>query len=366
MHDINNITARYAINHLTMDFLLTLSRNLTKMKTISGISGIILAVLFISSCSEEKQVQPPMVTTTQVSGVLYFSAVGGGIVTDDGGGQVYARGVCWSTEANPTVEDKITIDGSGTGQFTSFLDGLSSGVTYHVRAYAANSNSIEYGEDFKFSTRLTGVTFNSELTYGTLADIEGKNYKTIPVGTQEWMAENLKATRFNDGTVIPMVTGNGQWTAQVTPAYSWCNDNDSVYENIYGAYYNWFAVSTGKLCPSGWHVPSDGEWKVLIDYLGGDKIAGSKLKEAGKNNWITPNRDANNQSGFTALPAGLREAIDGTFGGQGYIGGWWSSTESTTSIYGTAYARSIYGDTTVAARNEIYKKDGFSVRCIKD
>ena len=90
------------------------------MKIISGISGIILAVLFISSCSEEKQVQPPMVTTTQVSGVLYFSAVAGGIVTDDGGGQVYARGVCWSTEANPTVEDKITIDGSGTGQFIKF------------------------------------------------------------------------------------------------------------------------------------------------------------------------------------------------------------------------------------------------------
>ena len=95
------------------------------------------------------------------------------------------------------------------------------------------------------------------------------------------------------------------------------------------------------------------EWQVLIDYLGGDKIAGSKLKEAGKNNWITSNKDATNQSGFTALPAGLREAIDGTFGGQGYIGGWWSATESTSSIYGTAYARSIYGDTTVAARNEI-------------
>ena len=106
--------------------------------------------------------------------------------------------------------------------------------------------------------------------------------------------------------------------------------------------------------------------RLLVDYLGGDRMAGSKIKEKGTNNWILPNKDATNQSGFTGLPSGLRSTVDGTFRGQGSFGGWWSTTELSPSLLGAAWCRWIHGDTTVVARSEIYKKDGFTVRCVKD
>lgn len=336
------------------------------MKIIFRISGYILTSIFLFSCQEEERVMPAMVTTAPVTGILYYTAVGGGVVTEDGGGQVFTRGVCWGTESNPTISDNLTVDGSGTGSFDSYLDGLASGVTYYIRSYATNSAGTEYGNELTFTTHLTGVNFNTGLVYGTVSDTDGKTYRTIPIGSQVWMAENLKTTRFNDGTTIPEVSGFGEWSDLTTPAYSWCYNNPSAYGNIYGAYYNWFAVSTGKLCPAGWHVPSDNEWQILVANLGGERVAGSKLKEAGKNNWIPSNKDATNQSGFTAIPAGIRGATDGSYSGQGYYGGWWSATESSQSAFGSAWCRYVHGDTTLAVRNEIFKKDGFSVRCIKD
>jgi uncharacterized protein (TIGR02145 family) len=336
------------------------------MKSIFRITGFILAIILFFACNEEKQVLPPMVSTSPVTEILYYSAVAGGIVTEDGGGQIFARGVCWGTEPNPTTENSITVNGAGTGAFWSYIDGLTSGTTYHLRAYVTNSTGTEYGDDIMFTTHITGVKFNPDLVYGSLADVEGKLYKTITIGTQVWMAENLKTTRFNDGATIPEVTGYAQWSDMTSPAYSWHNNNDSLYENIYGAYYNWFSVSTGKLCPAGWHVPSDNEWQVLISYLGGDKVAGSRLKEAGTNNWISSNKNATNESGFTALPAGFRGAVDGTFAGQGDYGAWWSATEMSQSVYGTAWCRWVHGDTTLVVRNEVFKKDGFTIRCLKD
>jgi uncharacterized protein (TIGR02145 family) len=218
----------------------------------------------------------------------------------------------------------------------------------------------------KFTTKTPGIHFNTSLTYGTITDIDGKSYKTIPIGIQVWMAENLRTTKFNDGSAIQSVTDDAHWSNLLTPAYSWYDNNDTLYANIYGAYYNWFAVSTGNLCPAGWHIPSDSEWQQLVDYLGGSDIAGSKIKETGTNDWVLPNTDATNESGFTALPAGQRGSIDGIFNGQGIYGGWWSTTELDVSPLSAAWCRWVHGDTTVVARNEIFKKDGFSVRCIKD
>ena len=246
------------------------------------------------------------------------------------------------------------------------LTGLKAGTVYYVRAYASNTDGIEYGDEISFTTHMPGTNFNSSLIYGTLTDIDGKSYKTILIGSQTWMAENLKTSKFNDGTSIPLVTSNADWTNLVTPAYCWFNNNDSLFESIYGAYYNWFAVSTGKLCPTGWHVPDDSEWQILVDFLGGDKIAGSKLKEAGSNNWVFSNKDATNQSGFTSLPAGLRESTYGAFQGEGSFGGWWSASEVSTGPLGAAWSRSIHGDTTVVGRSPLFKKDGFTVRCLKN
>jgi uncharacterized protein (TIGR02145 family) len=315
----------------------------------------------------EKNTTSPDVTTITPSEILYTSALTGGVISSEGASPVTAKGVCWDINPDPTIEKSQTMDGymSGVGQFFSLISGLTPGTTYFVRAYVISALGTVYGNDLSFTTPLISVKFNGSLEYGNVSDINGNSYKTILIGQSVWMAQNLKTTKFTDGTDIPIVKEDAQWTNLLTPGFCWFDNNDSVYADIYGAYYNWFAISTGKLCPDGWHVPSDTEWQALIDYLGGERVAGSKLKEAGHNNWILSNKDATNASGFTGLPSGLRNATDGTFGGQGSVGNLWSATETSPSSFGAAWSRWIHGDTTVVTRKEIYKKDGLAVRCVK-
>jgi uncharacterized protein (TIGR02145 family) len=202
---------------------------------------------------------------------------------------------------------------------------------------------------------VTGCQTNS------LKDIEGNVYKTVTIGTQIWMAENLKTTKYNDGTAIPLVTDYDKWAALTTDAYSWYN-NDSTNKEVYGALYNWYTVNTNKLCPSGWHIPADAEWTTLVTCLGDSKIAGGKLKETGTNHWKSPNTGATNENGFTALPSGFR-SYNGSFNYIGISGYWWSSTEYTaTNVYfwnlryKFSYVYKYISD----------KPNGFSVRCLKD
>ena len=151
----------------------------------------------------------------------------------------------------------------------------------------------------------------------TLKDIEGNVYPAVIIGTQVWMAENLKTTKYNDGMAIPLVSDNNAWEALKTPGYCWYNNDAAANKNRFGALYNWYTVNTKKLCPAGWHVPNDKEWTTLRTYLGGEEIAGGKLKETGTTHWTSPNTDATNQTGFTALPGGGRRS-NGEFFGLGF------------------------------------------------
>lgn len=196
----------------------------------------------------------------------------------------------------------------------------------------------------------------------TVTDIDGNVYHYITIGTQVWLVENLKTTRYNDGTPIPLVTDNTAWSNLDTSAYSWYN-NDIANKATYGALYNWFTVNTGKLAPSGWHVPSDGEWTTLTDFLGGENIAGGKLKEAGTTHWRIPNAGATNEFGFTALPAGHRD-VNGSYNAMGDDGFWWSASEYGTT--GKVWYRNMnynYAGVLSVSNNKI---NGHSVRCIKD
>jgi uncharacterized protein (TIGR02145 family) len=197
-----------------------------------------------------------------------------------------------------------------------------------------------------------------------VTDIEGNVYKTVKIGSQTWMAENLKTRQFNDGAPISLVTDNAEWSSLITPGYSgycWFNNDSATYYTTYGALYNWNTVNTGKLCPTGWHVPTGTEWTILTDYLGGEKIAGGKLKEAGFAHWNDPNQDATNETGFTALPGGLRY-FNGTFGFIGEYSFWWSSTEYYTYY---AWFRNMNFYTSDVSRSiHYYKLYGFSVRCV--
>ncbi|MCX6258441.1 MAG: fibrobacter succinogenes major paralogous domain-containing protein [Bacteroidia bacterium] len=193
-------------------------------------------------------------------------------------------------------------------------------------------------------------------------DIDGNVYHTVNVGTQVWMVENLKVTKYNNGTAIPLVTDNTAWSNLTTPGYCWYNDSAQTYKNTYGALYNWYAENNGILCPTGWHVPTNFEWTQLTNFLGGDSIAGGKLKEAGTSHWIHQSSVANNFSGFTALPGGFRDT-HGIFYDFSIFGYWWSTTGYDAS---RAWYRSLAYNSAKVNRNYSVESVGFSVRCIRD
>jgi uncharacterized protein (TIGR02145 family) len=170
--------------------------------------------------------------------------------------------------------------------------------------------------------------------------------------------------RLSGNTEIPQVTDNTTWSTLFTPAYCWYKNDEYSNKPNYGALYNWFAVNTGKLCPAGWHVPSEKEWLTLTDNLGGEYIASGKLKEVGKEHWMDPNDGATNDFGFSALPGGYRTGLAvGSFRARGYLGYWWGSTEYDLT---GARARLMTYDTREIARGTALKKNGYSVRCVKD
>jgi uncharacterized protein (TIGR02145 family) len=195
-----------------------------------------------------------------------------------------------------------------------------------------------------------------------VTDFEGNTYKTLQIGDQVWMAENLKSTVFSDGTEIPLVSSAAAWGELTTPGYCWYNNDEPANKDIYGALYNYYAVSSGILCPDGWHVPSANDWQDLRASLGDTATAGGKLKEEGTNHWNIPNTGAENSTGYTALPSGIRY-FEGTYNSFALFTAFWSSTESDNN---KALYLSLYYKDAAAAMNKTSKKDGFSVRCIKD
>ncbi|OJV40733.1 MAG: hypothetical protein BGO29_05875 [Bacteroidales bacterium 36-12] len=199
---------------------------------------------------------------------------------------------------------------------------------------------------------------SSTITYN------GYKYKTVYFLGKEWFAENLRTTKYSDGTEIPLVTNQDYWTNRTTHAYCWYENDQSTYGNIYGALYNWYAVETDKLCPKGWHVSTHVDWDDLTHYLeDGYQIAGGILKETGTEHWKSPNKGATNEYGFTAFPGGCRNPIDGTFNNIGYGGYWWSATESTAT---SASGSNVYYDSSSVNRGGYHKEYGFSVRCVRD
>jgi uncharacterized protein (TIGR02145 family) len=212
---------------------------------------------------------------------------------------------------------------------------------------------------------LTYSCKKDEKTPETITDKDGNVYTSVTIGTQVWMVENLKTTKLNDGTEITPGIDNTYWQSNYKlPSYCWCND-DITNKTPYGALYNLYAVNTGKLCPTGWHVPTDAEWHQLVLFLdpnatqGEDEslIAGAKLKESGTAHWTSPNTGATNESGFTALPGGYR-APNG-FALKGSNGYYWTFGDMTIM-------RLLYNGTNLVTRTWEYSEMGHSVRCLKD
>ncbi len=298
----------------------------------------------------------PTLTTNNVISQI-TTASSGGNITENGGSIIAARGVVWNTSGTPTISDNKTTDGSGTGSYVSNLTSLSPSTIYYVRAYATNSTGTAYGNQQTFTTS----TLSPPVT-----DIDGNTYNTVQIGTQVWMSENLKTSRYRNGGSIPYVVGNTDWQALRTGAWSYY-DHDAANDAIYGKLYNWYTTLGDTLCPTGWGVPTDAEWTILTDYLGENGAGGGKMKSIGTNYWQAPNSGATNESGFSALPAGYRDSSgDGGSYDIRLAAFFWSATESRT-LY--AWDRRLYaGSSYVDRYYSVYypKSSGFSIRCLKD
>jgi len=309
---------------------------------------------------------PPLtVTTTEITDITETSARVAGEVTDDGGSYVTARGVVWSRSSNPILpsSEGYTTDGSGIGSFTSNITGLNPRTNYYVRAYATNSQDTAYGNQVSFRT---GGYENS-----TITDIDGNVYRTVKIGEQWWMAENLRVTRYRNGDAIPTNFSDDEWRSTRYGAYAIYPhslvdgiNSDAEMVAAYGKLYNWFAVDDSRgLCPPGWHVPSVTDWMTLTNYLDGISIAGGKMKSTRTEpeahpRWNSPNRQATNESGFSGLPGGGR--YDDGFGYLGEYGSWWSSSE--TYLW-HAWRRIVGYDRGDVGWYFVNQKIGFSVRC---
>jgi uncharacterized protein (TIGR02145 family) len=347
-------------------------------KRIASFSLIIFFFIIISCKKEENDATSYLanITTTNVTSVLLKSAICGGNITSDGNTAITQRGVCYSTKPNPTINDFITKDGNGAGNFTSNITGLIPKTKYYVKAYAKNSNGTNYGDAFTFTTADSIVT-----------DVDKNIYKTIQIGNQIWMAENLRTTKFKNEAPIHKIINdadyknNIEWKYCTSPAYCWYKNDSVKFSKTYGALYNWYTINTEYLCPAGWHVPTDDEWTTMEDYLIAngynydDSTSGYKYAKAlaFTTSWNSStvvgaigNTDfpaKRNITGFNALAGGFCQNSTGIYLEMGEREYWWSSSQCYINY---AYYRYLIYDSYSVSRSYGTKQKGLSVRCIHD
>jgi uncharacterized protein (TIGR02145 family) len=320
-----------------------------------AVGGVCPGIITALNCSSSTN-NGTLTATTAASGVTSVISYSGGNGGTHNGQVVTSTGV---TGLTATLQAGTFANGNGS-------------LTYTITGTPATSGTASFALNIGGKTCILTRTVaiapqNPTSGYGSnITDIDGNSYKTVYIGTQQWMAENLKTAKYNDGAGIPNVTGNTQWQNNTTGAWSYHN-NDAANNAKYGKLYNWYAVSkttngNKNVCPKGWHAPTDAEWTVLTDYLGGLNVAGGKMKEVGTTKWNSPNIDATNTSLFTGLPGGYRD-FNGDFSYIGGYGYWWSSTENNTD---NAWNQRLLNYNGTAGRGASDKKFGISVRCLRD
>lgn len=325
---------------------------------------LFLVISFTSFCKKEKDLKEPEqviisnkipeVKTFDVTSVAQTTANIGGNVVAEGSASVITRGVCLSTHTQPTIEDRKTFNGMGLNDFSGQVKALTANTTYYLRAYATNAFGTAYGNEVVFTTQ-------KDLD-GTVTDADGNLYHSVKIGTQEWLIENLKTTTYQNGDPIPNLEYDAEWGDTRLGAYCY-NLNDKTFAPTYGAFYNWYVITdTRKLTPSGWHVPNEIEWNTLISFLGGNAVAGGKLKEVSATTWANPNLYATNEVGFTARGAGAR-SITGSFFQGTVCAFFWAASEKGGNIAKIIQLLASGKHINVGQFDKPY---GLSIRLVKD
>jgi uncharacterized protein (TIGR02145 family) len=307
--------------------------------------------------------QVPLVRTDSVSNISGNSADVTATVLDENAFEVIERGVCYAEHENPDLFDvcydaELNTDDS----FTVSITGLEPETEYFVRAYATSEAGTGFGEQLSFTTKL--------------ADIDGNVYEVVEIGEQVWMAENLRTSRYQNGDAIPEVSSGTDWASLSIGAWVYYN-NDSSYDEVYGKLYNGYAALDDRnICPAGWRVPTDDDWKALeltaglpeeeadtTGARGGFENTGGMLKDDNTNLWSPPNTGANNETGFTALPGASRNSL-GLFDIiEGNAGVWWSTSQTDDD---NAYSRKLRFDSSAIFREISDLNAGYSVRCVRE
>jgi uncharacterized protein (TIGR02145 family) len=316
-----------------------------------------LILLLVTSCKEEDTTSPveelPLIATSYICDLSLNTAGCYGTITNTNGDSIVKKGVCWSgTNQNPTITDSVVLMGAGSESFKAIIKGLNKLTTYYARAFVTDTtDKTTYGDVLTFET------------LDTISDICGNVYRIKKFGSQVWMIDNLKTAKYRNGDSIACVLNDTIWSRGDVAAYSYYIAKTTNI-NRYGLLYNWAAISEERnIAPEGWHIPTDAEWETLINYLGGNLIAGGKMKgETDKVAWSFPNTGGTNESSFSGLPAGQRN-YDATYSGIGTIGSWWAKSEFNASKSWSFSVGTNYKSITKLALD---KGIGFSVRCVKD
>jgi uncharacterized protein (TIGR02145 family) len=316
----------------------------------------------------------PVLTTTSASLITENTANVGGNILSDGGVSVSSKGVCYSASSNPTIYSSIVTNGTATNTYMCTLPDLTSNSLYYVRSFATNSLGTAYGNEISFTTLSTGGT-------PTVTDIEGNIYRTITIGSQTWMLENLRTKKYRNGDIILSTSSN--ISAELNAKYQWIHHSNIDSIQSYGRLYTWNTITDNRgVCPTGFHIPSNGEFNALDDYLTindyGYEGSGNDIAKAISVNsgWLasyypgTPGNDqtSNNITGFSVLPAGDISVQDYglSYDGWKQQACFWTCTPAGDQLNVRALMKRIYFERSVIETSDYPKIWGFSVRCIKD
>jgi uncharacterized protein (TIGR02145 family) len=308
----------------------------------------VLACLTLVSSGCKKEIPVPMVKTLDPWQIESGSVMCGGEVIDHFGVLVHATGLCWSTKGVPDINGSHIVLGSGTAPFAARITDLDPNTQYFVRAFASNKSGTGYGNTMVVQTQM-------------IKDVDGNEYQTVRIGDQVWMKENLKVSKLNDST--PLIAGSAILQPGIKPGYVYYNHDSTTFHEVYGKLYNWYAVETGMLCPTGWRVPNNYDWDDLIGFIGDGYMAGGPLKATDTLYWLHPNKDATDEWGFHALPGGLYVAEQNLFSEMRQAGYFWSADPY---VVNNAWCHQMYFNSAANTRLFNLRPRGLSVRCIKE
>lgn len=328
---------------------------------------VLTVLIFIfTGCTKEKELpqkdKPQLTTSTEVT-ISLNSAIIGGRIVSDGGASIEKQGVCWSLTENPTIEtSNVAYASAAKTEFSIKANQLGLNTTIYARAFAINEKGISYGNQISFV-----LWFNYPREQ--VKDIDNNTYNSVQIGNQIWLTENLTVTHYQNGDPINKLTikDDNEWLTKKEGAFCSYNDKEDSVKTT-GYLYNGYAVKDKrKICPKGWHIPSQKEWEELINYLGGDASASDMLRSGSE--W--KDHDSFNYSGFTAVPTGLRwhsysDRTLTSYACKPYKAFFWTNTEQPYDASQLWSASITSKPSAVAVASSNPMTSGLSIRCIKD